>query len=105
MRRERRAFARIQLELPASLYLFEAEMNHSGSILDLSLGGCYFPFDGTLTIGEKCKLKLTVGEGLKTETMYFTGVIARTDKNGVGIQFTDTSPADQERLGTILSIY
>lgn len=102
VRRDRRSFARIQLELSTSLYLFEAEVQHSGSILDLSLGGCFFPIDTDPPIGEPCHIKLTLGEGLKTETINLSGVIARTDERGVGIQFIATSDAETRRLSKIL---
>jgi hypothetical protein len=104
VRKEKRSFARVQLELPASLYLFQTELSHSGTTFDLSLGGCYLPLDGELPLGEECEISLTLGEGLKTETLNLAGIIARNDKNGVGIEFTNTSPDDQLRLELALSI-
>ena len=103
MRNERRSFARVLLELPANLYLFQVELSHSGSTIDLSLGGCYLPMDGDLTVGEECEISLTIGEGLKTETLNLAGIIARNDKDGVGIEFINTSVGDQDRLEQVLT--
>lgn len=103
LREERRSFTRIQLELPATLYLFQAEINYTGSILDLSQGGCFFPVSDDLSPGEPCQIKLTIGEGLKAETIGFAGVVARTDDKGVGIQFINTTEENQRRLVKILA--
>lgn len=105
MRKERRTFARIQLELPASLHLFHAEINHTGSILDLSQGGCFFPIDEEITVGEKCDINLTIGEGIQAESIQLTGIVARTTDRGIGIQFTNTSVEDHKQLGEVLGRY
>lgn len=104
MRKERRLFTRVQLEVPANLYLFQAEVKHTGSILDLGNGGCFFHLAEELSPGEPCQITFTLGEGLKTETVGLTGTIVRTSEQGVGIQFCDTSAENSQRLLKILSI-
>lgn len=103
MLKETRIFARIQLEMQASLHLFQAEVIQSGSVLNLSQGGCFFLVENPPPIGEQCHIKLTVGEGLKTKTIDLPGIIARTDDNGVGIQFIDISEENHINLEKILS--
>lgn len=100
---ERRAFARIRLDVPASLCLYQVDVRHAGSIVDLSLGGCFFPVADELPIGEKCQIQLTTGEGMETETINLSGVIVRRAARGVGIQFTDISPECLSSLEQIIS--
>jgi len=100
--RERRAFARIRLDVPASLLLYQVDFCHAGAIADLSLGGCYFPISHSLACEEECIIELTAGEGLETETVTLSGVIARTDAGGVGIRFTDLSEENRAALQRIM---
>lgn len=100
---ERRAFARIRLDVPACLCLYQVDVRHDGSIVDLSLGGCFFPVAGEVPIGEKCQIQLTTGEGLETETINLSGVIVRREVRGVGIRFTDISPENLVSLEQIIS--
>ncbi|WP_163338875.1 PilZ domain-containing protein [Desulfopila sp. IMCC35008] len=88
MTRERRAFARVELDLPASMYLYQMDMYHDGAIIDLSLGGCFLPVEGDIPLGEKCQLILTTGIGLETESVEIAGTIARCTAHGVGIKFS-----------------
>ncbi|SDP58924.1 PilZ domain-containing protein [Desulforhopalus singaporensis] len=103
MRKERRAFARVKVDLPATLYIFEGEISYSGAILDLSQGGCYFPLDHDVTIGEQCEVIVTVGEGANAETLHIKGQIVRTDGNGAGIRFFDTSAGESGKLYSLLA--
>jgi hypothetical protein len=102
--RERRAFTRIRLDVPASLFLYQVDMRHEGAITDLSRGGCYFPFSHQLPVGEKCRFQLTMGEGLLTEMIDIEGVIARSDGKGVGIQFVEMTPEVQAALARIMAV-
>lgn len=95
MSKERRAFARIKLDLPAAMSLYQLDIYHTGSIVDLSMGGCFIPIDEDLPMGEECQITLTTGEGLESETIDLTGNIVRCTPQGVGIQFTNkTAQAD-----------
>lgn len=104
MTREKRAYTRITLDIAASLCLYQMETSHLGAISNISLGGCYFPFDGELPVGEHCEVTITVGEGLQTEKVAVSGTIVRKDSEGVGISFTDTSPACRLQLEKIISL-
>lgn len=103
MTRERRAFTRIRLDVPASLLFYQVDMRHEGSVADLSMGGCYFPIPHQFPVGEKCRFQLTLGEGLETETVDVDCIIARSDGKGVGIQFVDVTPEMQETLTRIMA--
>lgn len=103
MTRERREFTRIRLEVPASLLLYQVDFRHAGAIADISLGGCYIPVPHLLPRGEPCAVQLTTGEGLETEMVELTGIIARTEACGVGIQFTDLSPESRATLERIIA--
>ena len=102
MTKERRAFARIKLDLPASMSLYQMDVYHTGSIVDLSMGGCFIPIDEDLPINEECHISLTAGEGLEAETIDLVGNIVRCTPQGVGIQFRDKSPAADAILQKIL---
>lgn len=103
MTREKRAYTRITLDIPASLCLYHMETSHLGAITNISLGGCFFPFDGELPVGEQCDVTIAVGEGLQTEKVAVSGTIVRQDAQGVGICFTDTSPACTLQLEKIIA--
>lgn len=104
MTRERRAFTRVELDLPASMFLYQMDMYHDGAIIDLSLGGCFLPVEGDIPLGEKCQLTLTTGIGLETESVEITGTIARCTTQGVGIQFsTELSPNIKAILEQIIA--
>lgn len=103
MREERRSYTRIRLELPANLYLLEGEFSHRGETLDLSLGGCFLPMREKLPVGEVCEIHLTMGEGLKAETLRLTGRIARNADRGVGIEFTGSRQDRIDQLQGLLT--
>jgi hypothetical protein len=54
MTREKRSFTRITLDIPASLSFYQMKGYHTGSIANISLSGCFFPFAGELPVGEQC---------------------------------------------------
>ena len=103
MTRDKRSFTRITLNIPASLSLYQMETCHTGAIANISLSGCYFPFDGELPLGEECELTITVGKGLETEKISVSGIIVRTDSEGAGISFADNTPESRLQLETIIS--
>jgi len=103
MTREKRAFTRITLDIPASLSLYQLETTHFGAIANISLSGCFFPFEEELPVGEKCLVDITVGEGLETEKVTIPGIIVRSDAQGAGINFTDNSPECRRRLENIMA--
>lgn len=100
---ERRTFVRFRLDVPASLFLYQFDVEHVGSVVDLSMGGCFFPVTGDLPIGEKCQIKLTSGEGLVVDKIDFNGIIVRKSTKGVGIQFQNILPEHEVALHRILS--
>lgn len=103
MTRERRAFTRIRLDVPASLFLYQVDLRHDGVVTDLSLGGCYFPIPHHFSVGERCRFHMAFGEGLETEVVDVDGVIARSNTNGVGIRFVEVSPDTQSALRRIMA--
>lgn len=103
MARERRQFTRITLKVPTILSLYQVEAYHTGSIANISMGGCYFVVGDDLPSGEKCQLSITVGEGLKTETVVLSGQVVRSNPAGVGIEFTDISPEQKQQLEKIIA--
>jgi|GEM_PF-1196015 len=100
--REKRLFTRFTLDIPASIFLYQTEAYHTGSISNISLAGCFVPLDIELPVGEPCRVNIIVGEGLKTEQVTLPGRIVRTDAEGVGITFTDTSIETKQQLEKIL---
>jgi len=100
---ERRTFVRVRLDVPASLFLYQFDVQHVGSIIDLSMGGCFFPVAGDCPVGEVCHIQLTCGEGMMVEQIDFTGKIVRKTTEGVGVQFQDILPQQQATLERIVS--
>lgn len=86
-----------------SIYLYQTEAYHIGSITNISLAGCFFPFEGDLPVGEQCDIDITVGEGLEAESVSVGGKIVRVDAEGAGISFTDYSPETRTQLEKIIA--
>ncbi len=103
--KERRSCTRVQLKLSTSVLLVKIDAYHSGIIANLSLGGCYFPADHGLPLGENCQVEITIGEGLDVDKIRMSGRVARVDSDGAGIEFIDNSPDIMERLKDILLRY
>lgn len=103
MVQEKRSFTRIALNIPASISLYHLEFRQNGVIANISLSGCFFPFTGELPIGELCEVTITVGEGLETETVSLSGMVARCDAEGAGINFTEYSPEVRLQLEKIIA--
>ena len=87
----RRNFARITVNIPAAVSLIQVDSYHTGSIANLSMGGCFFPMESELPLGAECDIAITVGEGIEEEDFSLKGVIVRSDTIGVGIKFIDAS--------------
>jgi len=103
MTREKRSFTRITIDIPGNISLYQLETYHTGPITNISLSGCFFPFQENLPLGEPCDIAITVGEGLETKEISLTGIIVRSDSQGTGIRFTDDSPACRRQLENIIS--
>lgn len=99
---ERRQFARICLELPASIIICQLNFQSTGTTADLSLGGCYLHLTHDLAAGTACRIKLSAGEGFATESVDLAGVIVRCDGPGVGIRFTDLTEENRDCLARIV---
>ena len=83
----RRNFARITVNIPAALSLIQVDSYHTGKIVNLSMGGCFFPVEGELPLGAECDISITIGEGSKACDFGLKGIVVRSDKIGVGIKF------------------
>jgi len=105
MGQEKRRFARFTLNVPTSLTLYQVETFHACAIANISMGGCFLPFQEELPTGEKCQLTISLGEGLKVETMVISGEIVRSDSEGVGIKFTEKSDECRSQLEKIITYY
>ena len=75
--------------MPAALSLIQVDSYHSGTIANLSMGGCFFPMESELPLGAECDIAITVGEALEIENYSLKGVVVRSDSIGVGIKFTE----------------
>lgn len=105
MAREKRQFTRITLSVPTILSLYQIQAYHTGSIANISMGGCFFSVGETLPVGEECQVTITVGEGLETEKITLHGQIVRSNSTGVGIKFTDSSVRYHCQLEKIITKY
>jgi hypothetical protein len=70
---ERRKFARIAVDIPATLSFYQVESCHVGIVADISEGGCFFPFDDEVPVGSQCQVTITAGTGLETEQLSVVG--------------------------------
>ncbi len=103
MTREKRSYTRITLDIPASLSLYQMETFRIQAIKNISIGGCFFLFEGELPLKEQCEITISIGEGLQTEEVTISGMVVRSDTQGVGIQFTHNSPEQKQQLEKIIS--
>lgn len=103
--KDERSYTRVQLKLSTSLLLVRIDVYHSGIIDNLSLGGCYFPVEHALPIGEKCQVDIALGDGLDIEKISVSGQVVRVDNHGAGIEFVDNSPEIMASLEKILQRY
>lgn len=67
------------------------------------MGGCYFPLFKKFSIGANCRVQLTVGEGLETESIDIDGIIARSDGEGVGVRFVNVTSESENVLARIIA--
>ncbi len=105
MAKERRGCTRVELKLQTSLLLVRIDVYHSGMIDNLSLGGCYFPVDQGLPLGEKCQVDISFGDGLDVDRITVCGKVSRVDTHGAGIEFVDNSAETLAGLKDILKRY
>ena len=103
--KERRSSTRVEIKLSTSLMLVRIDSYHSGIIENLSEGGCYFPVDQELPLGEKCQIDIVFGEGLEVASISLSGQVVRNDNHGAGIEFVDNQPETTALLKTMLSHY
>ena len=103
--RERRSSTRVELKLSTSLLLVRVDAYHSGVIENLSEGGCYFPVDQELGLGEQCQVDIAFGEGLDVTGISLSGQVVRNDEHGVGIEFVGNQPEVTAALKRLLSQY
>lgn len=101
--REKRAFTRIRLNAPASLFLYQVQVSHTASIVNLSRGGCLFNLDAELPVGEQCTIEFTSGLGLETKSISLPGTIVRTSQTGLGIEFSALSTENSVLLDHFIS--
>lgn len=87
------------------MLLVRIDTYHCGMIANLSLGGCFFPTDHGLPLGEKCQVDIAFGDGLNVDKISMSGQVARADSDGAGIEFVDNSPEVMGRLKDILRRY
>jgi len=105
MDKERRGCTRVELKLLTSLLLVRVDVYHSGMIANLSRGGCYFPVDQVLPLGEKCLVDIAFGEGLEVDKITVSGKVSRVDADGAGIEFVDNSAETLAVLDKMLQRY
>jgi hypothetical protein len=103
--REKRQYTRITLNVPTILSLFQIQAYHTGSIANISIGGCFFQVGEKLPVGEECQITIIVGEGLETEKITLSGQIVRSNSTGVGIKFTNNSVHNHQQLEKIITKY
>ncbi|MCB2217351.1 PilZ domain-containing protein [Desulfofustis glycolicus] len=102
---ERRQFARITVNIPATLSFYQVEACHSGLVADISEGGCFFPFDDDVPVGTKCQITITAGAGLEREQLTTAGEVVRCAANGLGIRFLENLLEKNGRLAALLAVY
>jgi hypothetical protein len=102
---ERRQFARITVNIPATLSLYQLEACHSGIVADISEGGCFFPFDDDIPVGSACQVTITLGAGLEREQLTIAGEVVRRAADGVGIRFLENPLDKNNQLTKILALY
>lgn len=98
MKKERRQFRRVMLNIPTSLKIYHIQGYQAGVVTNLSCDGCFLQIGDILPLGERCELVLTLGEALETEELELKGTIIRSSLEGVGIRFSDCSHKRKDLL-------
>ncbi len=104
MTEEKRLFTRITLNVPSILSLYQVHAFHTGSLANISLGGCFFSLGEKLPLGENCQVTITIGEGIETEQISLSGQIVRSDAAGGGIKFAENG-LHRRQLKKIIARY
>lgn len=87
----RRKYTRITVDIPAALSLLQIDTYHTGSIKNLSSGGCFFHEIDTIPLGAECNIEITVGEGAETEQFTLKGSVVRSDNLGTAVKFVNST--------------
>ena len=93
--KERRQFARHPCRLEAQVRVEGDEVEMTGKITDISLGGCYVEMLSPLPVGTVIKVALSPGEG----TLKLSGKVCSSQTGfGMGVAFTGMGAEDFEKL-------
>lgn len=92
---ERRQFARHACRVPGEVAMRGDSMRIPGTVIDISLGGCYIEMLSPLPVGADVDLSLTPGDAM----LHIAGKV-RSSQNGMGmgLSFTGISSEDFETL-------
>jgi len=96
---ERRADARLKINLPVELYLEDNPAPFRCATSDLSLHGCYIETVFPFPVGAALELKLQIDGTL----LVLATVVTSDPQVGNGLHFTKMLPEDIEELRTFLA--
>lgn len=92
---DRRQFPRRSCRIEAQVTMDGGLVRLSGTVTDISLGGCYVEMLAPLPVDTAVELLLRIGEG----PMQISGKVRSSQTGlGMGIAFTGMRPADFEKL-------
>ena len=100
MEADNRKFTRFYFKMKSEfsvkndVYIFE-------ELINLSIGGCLLPGATKAEPGEKCFLKILLGDNEYSPVVSIEGKIARTDDNSTAVSFTKIDPESLEHLHRI----
>jgi len=96
---ERRKNTRYPVAGTAVITAIGGAHGRAGHLADISISGCYIETDAPAEVGTRLTVLMRVQH---VEVMAFAVVRVSFQRVGMGLQFTDMSPSDAERLKVLL---
>jgi len=97
----RRHYVRIPVEFPARFWSSQSKFPHTGTVKEITIGGCSLNTDIALKEGEAIKIELSLSEQ-EPPVMIQKATVCSARPNGFGLQFTDLQSDEKTRLGRIM---
>jgi hypothetical protein len=97
----RRHYVRVPVEFPARLWTSTSKFPHTGTVKEITIGGCSLETYIHLAQGEELRIELALSEQ-EPPIMIQKATVSSVRPAGFGLQFTDLQPDEKTRLGRIM---
>ncbi len=97
----RRHYVRVPVTFPVRLWAAPQQQAFTGTVTEITMGGCSVDTQAVLGQTMRVKLELSVSEG-RTPFVIQQATICSIRSDGLGIEFTDLQPDEKLLLGRIM---